>query len=52
MQECCEGCGHFWCPCGITWDEAFEGGPYAFNEAEEVEEWLWHGAELLGEAIR
>jgi len=28
MRECCEGCGHFSCPCGITWDEGAEGGPF------------------------
>ena len=21
MQECCPGCGHFTCPCGVSWDE-------------------------------
>jgi hypothetical protein len=25
MIECHEGCGHFSCPCGITWDEGSEG---------------------------
>lgn len=25
MTECHVGCGHFSCPCGITWDEGFEG---------------------------
>lgn len=25
MRECCEGCGHFSCPCGINWDEGAEG---------------------------
>jgi hypothetical protein len=27
MTECCEGCGHFSCSCGLTWDENAEGGP-------------------------
>ena len=26
MKECCDGCGHFSCSCGLSWDEA-EGGP-------------------------
>lgn len=21
MQECHPGCGHFACPCGVSWDE-------------------------------
>ena len=25
MTECCPGCGHLSCPCGITWDEGSEG---------------------------
>ena len=28
MRECCEGRGHFACPCGIAWDEGAEGGPF------------------------
>ena len=40
MTECCEGCGHFSCPCGITWDENFEGGPFAYDSAQEVEDWI------------
>lgn len=29
MTECCDGCGHFSCPCGVTWDESAEGpGPF------------------------
>ena len=39
MRECCEGCGHFSCPCGITWDESAEGGPFRddiFYEEEDL----------------
>jgi len=25
MSECCDGCGHFSCPCGVSWDESAEG---------------------------
>ena len=25
MDECCPGCGHFYCPCGIVWDDYAEG---------------------------
>lgn len=25
MEECHEGCGHYACVCGISWDESFEG---------------------------
>lgn len=25
MVECCEGCGHFSCPCGVEWDDGSEG---------------------------
>lgn len=25
MKECHPGCGHFSCPCGISWDEGSEG---------------------------
>ena len=25
MTECCDGCGHFSCPCGVSWDEGAEG---------------------------
>jgi len=29
MTECCDGCGHFSCPCGVAWDEGAEGpGPF------------------------
>lgn len=28
MAECHDGCGHFWCPCGIIWDDGAEGGPF------------------------
>lgn len=28
MVECCPGCGHFNCPCGVSWDEGFEGDEY------------------------
>lgn len=29
MTECCDGCGHFSCPCGVNWDEGAEGpGPF------------------------
>lgn len=27
MKECCEGCGHFSCSCGLSWDDNYEGGP-------------------------
>lgn len=38
MTECCEGCGHFSCPCGIYWDEGAEGpGPFDGNEYELME---------------
>jgi hypothetical protein len=40
MTECCDGCGHFSCPCGITWDEGSEGGPFDYDNAWEVEEWI------------
>ena len=25
MRECHSGCGHFSCPCGVSWDEGAEG---------------------------
>lgn len=25
MAECHPGCGHFSCPCGVSWDEGAEG---------------------------
>lgn len=25
MVECHEGCGHFLCPCGVSWDDGSEG---------------------------
>ena len=34
MSECCEGCGHFSCPCGINWDEGSEGGFFETYEGE------------------
>ncbi len=37
MKECCPGCGHFSCPCGIAWDEAAEGpGPFEEDELEDA----------------
>jgi hypothetical protein len=32
MTECCDGCGHFSCPCGIYWDEGAEGHFTLFDE--------------------
>ena len=49
MTEHCVGCGHFWCPCGITWDEAYEGGPYAYDNAEDVEQWIRLGDAYYGD---
>lgn len=28
MTECHPGCGHFSCPCGVSWDEGSDGGYY------------------------
>jgi hypothetical protein len=25
MKECHPGCGHYSCPCGIFWDDGFDG---------------------------
>lgn len=33
MRECCPGCGHYSCPCGISWDEGAEGpGPFSDSD--------------------
>lgn len=39
MRECCQGpsgkgCGHFSCPCGVTWDEGAEGAPWPVDRAQ------------------
>lgn len=34
MVECCDGCGHFSCPCGVDWDEGSEGGFFETYEGE------------------
>lgn len=28
MTECCPGCGHLSCPCGIKYDSFSEDGPW------------------------
>lgn len=35
MSECHDGCGHFLCPCGITWDESFEGKTFEYDTYEQ-----------------
>ncbi len=34
MSECCVGCGHFSCPCGVNWDEGSDGGFFETYEGE------------------
>lgn len=34
MTECCDGCGHFSCACGVAWDEESEGGFFETYEGE------------------
>ena len=34
MIECCEGCGHFSCSCGLTWDENAEGEGFSLESVE------------------
>lgn len=42
MDECCEGCGHFSCSCGLSWDDE------AFGHFED--EWDPNDPELWGDA--
>jgi hypothetical protein len=39
MAECCDGCGHFSCPCGITWDEGFEGPFETYDDENDPRVW-------------
>lgn len=42
MTECCPGCGHFSCPCGITWDEGAEGH-FFFEDDDPNDPSFWEG---------
>lgn len=35
MDECHSGCGHFACPCGVSWDEGSEGPWEVENTGED-----------------
>lgn len=46
MTECCPvvGCGHFSCPCGISWDEYAEGHFDELDEPTDPSIWEYAGA--------
>lgn len=36
MTECCPGCGHLSCPCGIEYDEHSEGAAWSLTVERET----------------